>query len=146
MRFAGISLEDTSPHVLTLNVGPGHPRARPSLWGWREERHPPVGRFADSCGHRPHQHRATAADKTVTTGEDRACAFTADDFGFDDADAGDTLASVTIVTQPALGTLALDYTAVMDPATSSPRPRSTDMLTFTPARDAHGDPYTSPSR
>ena len=39
-----------------------------------------------------------AADKTVTTGEDRAYAFTADDFGFDDADAGATLASVTIVT------------------------------------------------
>ena len=32
-----------------------------------------------------------AADKTVTTGEDRAYAFTADDFGFDDADAGATL-------------------------------------------------------
>ena len=30
----------------------------------------------------------TAADKTVTTGEDRAYAFTADDFGFDDAEEG----------------------------------------------------------
>ena len=45
----------------------------------------------------------TAANKTVTTGEDRAYAFTADDFGFDDADAGATLASVTIVTPPMAG-------------------------------------------
>ena len=45
----------------------------------------------------------TAADNTVTTGEDRAYTFTADDFGFMDADTGDTLASVKIVTVP--GTL-----------------------------------------
>ena len=39
------------------------------------------------------RHARAAADKTVTTGEDRAYAFTTDDFGFVDADAGDTLAS-----------------------------------------------------
>ena len=55
----------------------------------------------------------TAADKTVTTGEDRAYAFEADDFAFDDDDAGDTLASVTIVTVPDEGTLTLDNTAVI---------------------------------
>ena len=85
----------------------------------------------------------TAADKTVTTGEDRAYAFTADDFGFDDDDAGATLASVTIVTPPALGTLALDGTAVMADDVVTAAEIDGDMLTFTPARDAHGDPYTT---
>ena len=85
----------------------------------------------------------TAAHKTVTTGEDRAYAFTADDFGFDDADAGATLASVTIVTVPAAGTLALDGTAVLAAAVVTKAQIDGDMLTFTPARDAHGDPYTT---
>ena len=85
----------------------------------------------------------TAEDKTVTTGEDRAYAFTADDFAFDDADAGDTLASVTIVTVPAAGTLALDGTAVMADDVVTKAQIDGDMLTFTPARDAHGDPYTT---
>ena len=85
----------------------------------------------------------TAADKTVTTGEDRAYAFTADDFGFDDADAGDTLASVKIVTPPALGTLALDGTAVMADDVVTEAQIDADMLTFRPAQDAHGAPYTT---
>ena len=79
----------------------------------------------------------------MTTGEDRAYAFTADDFGFDDADAGDTLASVTIVTVPAAGTLALDGTAVLADAVVTTAQIDGDMLTFTPARDAHGAPYTT---
>ena len=85
----------------------------------------------------------TAAHKTVTTGEDRAYAFTADDFGFNDDDAGDTLASVKIVTVPLLGTLALDGTAVLADAVVTEAQIDADMLTFTPARDAHGDPYTT---
>ena len=85
----------------------------------------------------------TAANKTVTTGEDRAYAFTADDFGFDDADAGDTLASVTIVTVPAAGTLALDGTAVVADDVVTKAQIDGDMLTFTPALDAHGAPYTT---
>ena len=85
----------------------------------------------------------TAAHKTVTTGEDRAYAFTADDFGFDDADAGDTLASVKIVTPPALGTLALDGTAVMADDVVTEAQIDADMLTFRPAQDAHGAPYTT---
>ena len=55
----------------------------------------------------------TAANNTVTTAEDRPYTFTAVDFGFMDADAGATLASVKIVTVPAAGTLALDGTAVV---------------------------------
>ena len=85
----------------------------------------------------------TAANKTVTTGEDRAYTFTADDFGFMDADAGAALASVKIVTVPVLGTLALDGTAVLADGVVTTAQIDGDMLTFTPARDAHGDPYTT---
>ena len=85
----------------------------------------------------------TAANNTVTTAEDRAYAFTAADFGFDDADAGATLASVTIVTVPAAGTLALDGTAVLAAAVVTKAQIDDSDLTFTPARDAHGAPYTT---
>ena len=85
----------------------------------------------------------TAADNTVTTGEDRPYTFTADDFEFDDTDTGDTLASVKIVTPPALGTLALDGTAVMADDVVTEAQIDADMLTFRPAQDAHGAPYTT---
>ena len=75
----------------------------------------------------------TADDNTVTTGEDRPYTFTADDFEFDDADAGATLASVTIVTPPALGALALGSTAVMADDVVTKAQIDGDMLTFTPA-------------
>ena len=85
----------------------------------------------------------TAANKTVTTGEDRAYTFTAADFGFMDADAGAALASVKIVTVPALGTLTLDGTAVLAAAVVTKAQIDGDMLIFTPARDAHGVAYTT---
>ena len=67
----------------------------------------------------------------------------ADDFGFADTDTGDTLASVTIVTPPALGTLALDGTAVLADDVVTEAQIDADMLTFRPAQDAHGDAYTT---
>ena len=85
----------------------------------------------------------TAANNTVTTGEDRAYTFTAADFGFMDADAGAALASVKIVTVPALGTLTLDYTAVNADAVVTKAQIDADMLIFTPAHDADGAPYTT---
>ena len=44
---------------------------------------------------------------------------------------------------PAAGTLALDGTAVMADDVVTKAQIDGDMLTFTPARDAHGDPYTT---
>ena len=85
----------------------------------------------------------TAANKTVTTGEDRAYTFTADDFGFMDADAGAALASVKIVTVPGAGELALDGTAVMAADVVTKAQIDGDMLTFRPALNAHGAPYTT---
>ncbi len=85
----------------------------------------------------------TAANNTVTTGEDMPYAFMAGDFGFADTDTGDTLASVKIVAPPALGTLALDGTAVSADGVVTKAQIDGNMLTFRPAQDAHGDPYTT---
>ena len=87
---------------------------------------------------------APAADhNTVTTAEDTAYTFEADDFGFMDADAGDTLASVKIWSSQARGTLALDGVAITWYAVVTKAQIDAGDLTFTPARDAHGDPYVS---
>ena len=85
----------------------------------------------------------TAANNTVATAQGTAYSFTAGDFGFDDADTGDTLASVKIVTPPALGTLALDGTAVLADAVVTKAQIDGDMLTFTPVAGASGAPYTT---
>ena len=84
----------------------------------------------------------TAADNTVTTGVDTAYTFTADDFGFVDAD-GDTLASVKIETLPAAGALALDGTAVTADDVVAKADIDDDKLIFTPVAGASGDPYTT---
>ena len=144
VRFAGRTLTDTSLHVLTLNVATGTPTGTTVTLGVvNHSGVPRSGGLQITVGTASTNTAPTAADKTVTTGEDRAYAFTADDFGFDDDDAGATLASVTIVTLPMVGTLALDGTAVMADDVVTTDQIDADMLTFTPARDAHGDPYTT---
>ena len=78
----------------------------------------------------------TAANNTVTAGVGAAYTFEADHFGFADTDTGDTLASVKIVTPPALGALALDGTAVLANAVVSKAQIDGGMLKFTPAAGA----------
>ena len=85
----------------------------------------------------------TAANKTVTTAVNDPYAFEADDFNFMDTDAGDSLASVKIVTLPAVGTLALDGTAVVVDQVVTKADIDASELTFTPAMDASGDAYAS---
>ena len=145
VRFAGRILRDTSTqHVLTLKVATGTPTGTTVTLGVVSRSGiPRSGGLLITVGAATTNTAPTADDNTVTTGEDRAYAFTADDFGFDDADAGATLASVTIVTPPGLGTLALDGTAVLADDVVTTAQIDGDMLTFTPARDAHGDPYTT---
>ena len=144
VRFAGRVLTDTSPHVLTLKVATGTPTGTTVTLGVVNRNGVPrSGGLQITVGTAPTNTAPTAANNTVTTGEDRPYAFEADDFGFDDADAGATLASVTIVTVPAAGTLALDGTAVLAAAVVTTAQIDGDMLTFTPARDAHGAPYTT---
>ena len=85
----------------------------------------------------------TAANNTVTAAAGAAYAFEADDFGFADADAGATLASVKIVTLPTPGTLALDGTAVIVDQVVTEADIDDDKLTFTPVAGASGTGYAS---
>ena len=85
----------------------------------------------------------SAANGSVTTAEDTAYAFSADDFGFDDPDPGDQLASVKIVNLPAAGELVLDDTAV---AENDEVPRTSidsSSLEYRPPPNVHGAPYAS---
>ena len=81
----------------------------------------------------------TALDASVTTNEDTAYTFGAADFNFDDTDTGDALASVTVVTLPAEGSLTLDGPAV----TTGQSVPAADIgkLVFTPVANGNGDAY-----
>ena len=85
----------------------------------------------------------TSADKTVTTNEDTAYTFGASDFAFTDTDSGDTLASVTVVTLPTVGTLALDGTDVTAADVVSKADIDDSKLVFTPAANENGTGYAS---
>ena len=90
----------------------------------------------------------TASDKTVSTFEDTAYSFAAAEFGFSDADAGDTLDHVKITSLPETdkGTLSLDGTAI----TSASPPQQVTLaelndgkFTYTPPADANGEAFAS---
>ena len=91
----------------------------------------------------------TAANKAVTVNEDMTYTFGAADFGFMDADTGDTLQNVAIVTTPGAGVLALNRVGVAPPVSVSQDSVITkadidaSRLTFTPVRNAYGDGYAS---
>ena len=94
----------------------------------------------------------TASDKTVSTFEDTAYAFAAAEFGFSDADAGDTLDHVKITALPvdsngnAQGTLSLDgteITSVTPPQQVTLAALDGGKLTYTPPIDANGEAFTS---
>ena len=84
----------------------------------------------------------SASHAMVTTAEDTLYTFSADDFGFEDT-GGDVLASVTVVTPPAVGTLALGGAAVTAEQSVTKAQLDADTLTFTPVANAHGDDYTT---
>ena len=85
----------------------------------------------------------TAADKTVTTTLNRNYTFLTTDFGFEDADSGAALASVKIVTLPAVGNLALDGTDVTLNQVVTRAEIDAANLKFEPATDASGTGYAS---
>ena len=84
----------------------------------------------------------TASNSSVTTNEDTAYTFAASDFNFSDTDAGDALASVTAVTLPTAGTLALDGAAAPTAGQSVPA-ADIGKLAFTPVANANGTGYAS---
>ena len=83
----------------------------------------------------------TSENKTVTIDQDSAYTFSASDFTFNDTDDSDTLSSVTIVTLPAAGTLALNGVAVTE--VQSIPAASLGNLVFTPAAGGSGTGYAS---
>ena len=87
----------------------------------------------------------TASDGAVETDEDTAHTFAAGDFGFSDTDAGNLLASVTIVTLPAAGSgaLTLGGNAVTPRQAVARDAIDGGDLTYTPPQDANGMGYAS---
>ena len=83
----------------------------------------------------------TASNGTVTTDEDTAHTFEAGDFSFSDADSGDMLALVEVVTLPLAGTLTLDGAAVT--VNKDVAVADIDKLVFTPAANGNGTGYAS---
>ena len=87
----------------------------------------------------------TAMDGTVTATEDTAYPFTAADFNFSATTTGDTLASVQILTLPALGTLRLanaDGSAPVDANDVVTREQlDAGSLLYTPRANANGTGY-----
>ena len=85
----------------------------------------------------------TAMDSTVTATEDTAYAFAATDFSFSATAEGDMLASVQILTLPALGTLTLDGSAVSVNQSVAKTYLDNGGLVYTPPADGSGTGYTS---
>ena len=82
-----------------------------------------------------------ASNSSITMEEDKAYAFAAGDFNFTDDNAGDMLASVTVVALPAAGKLTFDDVDVV--VEQEVAAAAIDLLEFTPARHANGSPYTT---
>jgi hypothetical protein len=79
-------------------------------------------------------------DNTITTLEDTPYVFTAPDFGFTDPndDPANNLFAVKITTLPAVGTLALNGTAVTAGASIAASAITAGNLTYTPPSNANG--------
>ncbi|MDE0696047.1 MAG: hypothetical protein OXH76_09480, partial [Boseongicola sp.] len=89
----------------------------------------------------------TASDSSVTILDDLRViprhVFSADDFNFSDADSGDALASVRILTPPALGTLALGNTAVTADGVVTKAQLDAGDLSFQPEEGGWGNGYAT---
>jgi len=84
-----------------------------------------------------------ALASSVSTAEDEPYAFSAEDFGFWDADTGDGLTAVRITSLPAPGVLEFDAAPVSVDQEFSVADLMAGKLQFRPARDAHGAAYAT---
>src|SRR5262249_54506553 len=85
----------------------------------------------------------SGANHTVNMSQNTTYAFTASDFGFSDPLDSNSLTAVKIVGLNLAGTLALNGTAVTAGQVISIANINSGLLTFTPATNATGTPYTS---
>ena len=127
---------------------PGWEVANHMLWkspnGWTEERSGfPLRIAINGTTNPPSSTAPTASDSTVTATEDTAYAFAATDFSFSATADGDMLASVRVVTLPALGTLTLDGSAVSMNQSVAKTYLDNGGLVYTPPADGSGTGYTS---
>ena len=83
----------------------------------------------------------TAANNTVTTLEDTDKVFTATEFGFADADVGDTLNSIKITSLESEGNLKLNGVDVTLNQVISKANIDSGLLTFSPAINGNGSSY-----
>ena len=85
----------------------------------------------------------TAMDSTVTGTEESEYTFAATDFNFSATTTGDTLASVRILTLPAIGTFTLGDSAVTADQSVTKTQLDDGDLAYTPAADGSGTDYAS---
>ena len=83
----------------------------------------------------------TGTDTSRSTPEDTPYTLLTTDFGFNDADAGQTFAQLRIDTPPGAGTLLFNGTAVPAGLLVSASDIAAGKLVFVPASDANGAPY-----
>ena len=85
----------------------------------------------------------TSANLAATVDEDTSYSFQTGDFAFADADPGDALASVRVVTLPAAGKGTLELSGA--PVTADDAVATSDLgnLVYTPPANANGTPYAS---
>ena len=88
-------------------------------------------------------HAPDGADVTRSLPEDGSYTLQAGDFGYTDADAGQTLANVRIDSLPAAGALLLNGVPVTAGTVVSPAQLAAGALVFAPAADGNGAPYAS---
>ncbi len=108
-------------------------------------------RLGTQSGHRvdptpPNTPPTVTGTPVVTTDEDTEYTFRSGDFNFSDADAGDTLDLVEIVSLPGSGkgTLKIEGKAFDVPETFYPGELDTDgLLTYEPPDDANGDDFAT---
>jgi len=84
-----------------------------------------------------------AVDSRVITAEDTAYTFAAGDFAFSDADSGDELSTVRIVSLPATGTLTFAGMAATWGQVISVTELAAGRLQFLPAPETNGEAYTT---
>ena len=85
----------------------------------------------------------TGADATVTINEDTSHTLTTANFGFSDADTGDSLSAVRVDTLPGAGSLTLSGVAVTAGQIITAADITAGNLVFTPAANANGTGYAS---
>ncbi len=159
LYFVFIEYEYTTTNGLAVqltdtNAEDGSPAANWSIddkYYWFDETDPNAGWQLTSTTKEveirvrgPNALPTVSTPPTVTTDEDTAYTFDADNFNFSDTDTNDTLLNhvkITSLLAAGTGTLSLDGTEITSASDTSPV--EVEDLTYTPPANAFGNSYTS---